>query len=105
MPGAARNAGDAARNRDALWTSHYIPLIRAILNARKQLSDPGISVASSWAFYSQEAGYMLGAGEVDPVTGSIQTELSDWLHPQGSTRRQYYQYLAGHVACVAAGLI
>ena len=105
MPGAARNAGDAARNRDALWTSHYIPLIRAILNARKQLSDPGISVASSWAFYSQEAGYMLGAGKVDPVTGSIQTELSDWLHPQGSTRRQYYQYLAGHVACVAAGLI
>lgn len=105
LPGAARNQGDGARDRDGLWSTHYIPAIRAILDARRAINDSNVSVASSWAFYSQEAGYLLADGTEDVTTGSIVAELSDWLHPQGSTRRQYYQYLAGHVACVAAGLI
>lgn len=105
MPGAARNSGTGARDRDALWTSHYIPAIRAMLDARAALADPNISVASSWAFYSQEAGYTLEAGTVDPATGAVTAQLSDWLHPQGSTRRQYYQYLSGHAACAAVDLI
>lgn len=105
MPGAARNSGTGARDRDALWTSHYIPAIRAMLDARAALADPNISVASSWAFYSQEAGYTLEAGTVDTATGAVTAQLSDWLHPQGSTRRQYYQYLSGHAACAAVDLI
>jgi len=105
MPGTARNSGAGARNRDALWTSHYIPAIRAMLDARAALADSNISVASSWAFYSPEAGYVMDAGVVDSSTGAVTATLSDWLHPQGSARRQYYQYLAGHVACAAAGLI
>ncbi|WP_339428876.1 hypothetical protein [Pseudomonas taetrolens] len=105
MPGAARNSGPDARNRDVLWTSHYIPAIRAMLDARAALADPKISVASSWAFCSPEAGYMLDAGVVDATTGAVTAGLSDWLHPQGSTRRQYYQYLAGHAACAAVNLI
>lgn len=105
MPGAARNQGETARNRDGLWASHYVLAIRAMLDARAALADPNISIASTWAFASPEAGYQLDVGTVDATTGAITAQLSDWLHPQGSTRRQYYQYLSGHVACAAAGLI
>ena len=105
MPGTARNSGVGSTNRDALWSSHYIPAIRAILDARKHQADAKISVASSWAFYSPEVGYTLNAGVTDPTTGAITTTIDDYLHPQGSSRRQYYQYLSGHVACAAVGLI
>ena len=105
MPGTARNTGAGTADRDAMWESFYIPAIRAMMDARAFLNNPNITIASSWAYYNQEAGYKLKAGAVDATTGARTTTISDVLHPQGSTRRQYYQYLSGHVACAAVNII
>lgn len=105
MPGAARASGVGARDRDGMWASFYVPAIRAMMDAKAFLNDPKITIASSWAFYSQEAGFVVETATTDSTTGAITGPLEDYLHPQGSTRRQYYQYLSGHVACAIVDLI
>src|SRR5690606_16996365 len=46
MPGTARNSGSGTADRDAMWSSFYIPAIRAMMDARAFLNNPNITIAS-----------------------------------------------------------
>lgn len=91
--------------RDRLWTAEYIPVIRAMLDAKNTLLDPKLYVAPVWAMTTQEAGWTMKAGIVDATTGALTAGWDDNIHLIGPARYQMYQALSGYVACAASNLI
>lgn len=87
--------------REAVWTSKYIPMLRAVLDAASGVA--GVTVAPTWAMANQEAAYSFAASP-DPTTGftSLTAGWSDAIHPIGALRVGLYQALAPYIA--AAGI-
>lgn len=89
--------------REALWTSKYVPMLRAMADAAAGVS--GLTVAPAWAMVNQEAAYSFAASP-DPTTGF--TSLPGWsdaIHPPGASRLALYQSLAPYIAAAGLNLI
>ena len=90
--------------RNALWTSHYVPIIRAMQAAAVALGNPLLKIAPLWAMTNPEGGYSLPAGAPGP-DGFIAGDWSDPIHPFGAARHGYYKSMAPFVAAAALNLI
>lgn len=90
--------------REAAWTSKYIPMFRAILDAAAGVA--GLTVAPTWAMTNQDAAYSFAAAP-DPTTGftSLPAGWTDAVHPPGALRIGLYQALAPYVAAAGINLI
>lgn len=90
--------------REQAWTSKYIPMFRAILNAAAGVA--GLTVAPTWAMTNQDAAYSFAAVP-DPTTGftSLPAGWSDAIHPPGALRIGLYQALAPYIAAAGINLI
>lgn len=99
VPGTAMDPA-----REAAWTSKYIPMFRAILDAAAGVA--GLTVAPTWAMTNQDAAYSFAAAP-DPTTGftSLPAGWTDAVHPPGALRIGLYQALAPYVAAAGINLI
>ncbi|MDD2005608.1 SGNH/GDSL hydrolase family protein [Pseudomonas putida] len=100
VPGTAVNAA-----RNALWLSHYLPLIRAMQKNMANLADAKAYMVPLWALMNPESGYTYsssgGAGE----DGFYTTDWSDDIHPWQASRLALFQALAPYIAAAATNLI
>lgn len=98
VPGTAMDP-----SREPLWTSKYIPMLRAILDATVGVA--GLTVAPAWAMANQDAAYSFAAAP-DPTTGF--TSIAGWsdaVHPVGALRIALHQALAPYIAAAGINLI
>lgn len=98
VPGTAVNV-----DRNALWQSHYTPVIRAMQQAAKNLAYSKLTIAPLWAMTDPESGYSVPSA-VDE-DGFISGDWTDAIHPVGSSRHGLYAALAPFVAAAALNLI
>lgn len=97
LPGTAFDT-----NRNALWSTRYAPVIRAIKDAAA--ANPAVIVAPVWAMTDPEGGYPL---PVVPAgsDGFLAGNFSDATHPAGSSRHSLFASLAPFLAAAALALI
>lgn len=100
LPGTARTPA-----RDAIWSSKYVPVLKAMMDAQATLADPLLTLCPAWAMTTQEAGFNYAASETDPTSGARTTSWSDPVHPVGAARQQLFRAVAGYIACAAVQLI
>lgn len=92
-------------DRDILWETKYVPLLRAMLQVRNDVASANVLVFSVWAHVTQEAGYTITSPVTDSLTGAVTGALGDAIHPRESTRQQMQKAYAKFFACVLANLI
>lgn len=92
-------------DRDVLWETKYVPLLRAMLQVRNDVASANVLVFPVWAHVTQEAGYTITSPVTDPLTGAVTGALGDAIHPRESTRQQMQKAYAKFFACVLANLI
>lgn len=90
-------------DRNLVWTSHYVPMIRAIQDAAAAVASSNLTVAPVWAMADPETGYFV-SGTPD-ATGFISGNWQDPIHPINASRAALYQALAGYVGAAAINLI
>jgi|GEM_PF-682616 len=93
LPGTATTS-----ERNALWTSHYVPLIRAIQAARTEYNDSKLCIAPLWAMTATDSGYFVTVSRPVGADGFREGSWDDSIHIYDSTRRGYYKTLAPFVA-------
>ena len=99
FPGTSVNT-----ERDALWESHYLPMLRAIQQAAATLADPKLIVAPTWALTNPETGYAFSA--VSPGADGFYTgDWTDAIHPIQSTRQRLYEVVGAYVAAASQNII
>ncbi|EHM01167.1 hypothetical protein HMPREF9946_02242 [Acetobacteraceae bacterium AT-5844] len=96
LPGASRSV-----EKDALWKSAYIPMIRAMRKAIADTASSNIVLAPTWAMAGQDVGYSLTTTTPDPDTGALLTTLNDATHPIHAGRAELWRAVAGYVAVAA----
>lgn len=100
VPGTAVNT-----DRNTVWTTHYLPLVRAIQKSLSDRADAKTLLAPLWALTNPEAGYAFsqsaGAGE----DGFYAVDWSDSVHPWQASRIATFEALAPYVAAAALNLI
>lgn len=99
LPGTAINS-----DRNALWTSHYLPVIRAIQQSAINRADPKLTLAPTWAMTNPEGGYAYTGGTAD-VDGFFTADWNDAVHPWQASRIGLFKALAPYVAAAAINLI
>lgn len=99
IPGTSSNS-----ERNALWTSHYVKIIRAMQAAARDSANSNITIAPLWAMTDPEAGYLLPTA-APGTDGFIEGNWSDPIHPYGAPRHNLYKALAPFVAAARLGLI
>jgi hypothetical protein len=99
FPGTAINA-----TRDALWASHYLPMLRAIQQAAANLADPKLIVAPTWALTNPEAGYAFSAASPG-FDGFYSGDWTDAIHPIQSTRQRLYEVVGAYAAAASQNII
>jgi hypothetical protein len=100
VPGTANNV-----ERNALWASHYLPLIRAIQKSMSDLGDSKALLAPLWAMTNPDAGYTYSGSAGPGVDGFYAVDWSDSIHPWQASRLALFQALAPYVAAAAINLI
>lgn len=98
LPGTAIN-----EDRNLLWTSHYLPMIRAIQDVQRVRADSKSYLAPTWAMSDPESGYFMPIGTVDQ-NGIMTGDWQDPVHPIASSRAALYKALAAYVAWAAITL-
>jgi hypothetical protein len=99
FPGTAINAA-----RDALWESHYLPMLRAIQQAAANLADSKLIVAPTWALTNPETGYAFSA--TSPGADGFYTgDWTDAIHPIQSTRQRLYEVVGAYAAAASQNII
>ncbi|MEB2514780.1 SGNH/GDSL hydrolase family protein [Pseudomonas sp. YuFO20] len=99
FPGTAINTA-----RDALWESHYLPMLRAIQQAAANLADSKLIVAPTWALTNPETGYAFSA--TSPGTDGFYTgDWTDAIHPIHSTRQRLYEVVGAYSAAASLNII
>ncbi|HDW3220054.1 TPA: SGNH/GDSL hydrolase family protein [Escherichia coli] len=91
--------------RNALWTSGYAPVLRAIAASATTLADGGLIIAPTWALVNHDCGYSASYTETDPDTGFGRLNWSDKVHPVRASRQLLYKSLAPYVAATFLNLI
>lgn len=99
FPGTAVNA-----DRDALWESHYLPMLRAIQQAATNLADPKLVLAPTWALTNPETGYTFSATSPG-VDGFYTGDWTDAIHPIQSTRQRLYEVVGAYAAAASQNII
>ena len=99
FPGTAINA-----TRDALWASHYLPMLRAIQQAAVNLADPKLIVAPTWALTDPEAGYAFSSASLGG-DGFYTSNWADAIHPIQSTRQRLYEVVGAYAAAASQNII
>lgn len=95
LPGTAIN-----EDRNILWTSHYLPMIRSIQAAVKARADSKLYLAPLWAMSDPESGYFVQTANADE-NGVTPGDWQDPIHPIASSRAALYKALAAYVAGAA----
>lgn len=98
IPGTAINA-----ERNALWTSHYVPAIRAIQQSAANLGDTKLTIAPIWALTNPEVGYAFSSAPAKD--GLTSADWSDAIHPIQASRLALFEALAPYVGAAAIGII
>ena len=98
LPGTA-----ISEERNRLWTSHYLPMIRAIQDVQRVRADSKSYLAPTWAMSDPESGYFMPIGTVDQ-NGIMSGDWQDPIHPIASSRAALYKALAAYVAWAAITL-
>ncbi|WP_167334501.1 SGNH/GDSL hydrolase family protein [Pseudomonas cremoricolorata] len=88
--------------RNALWSTRYAPVIRAIKDAAA--GNAAVIVAPVWAMTDPESGYPISAS-APGTDGFVSGNFSDPTHPQGSSRHSLFASLAPFIAGAALDLI
>jgi lysophospholipase L1-like esterase len=99
VPGTSYNS-----TRNALWASHYAPMIRALKAAAVTVGSKVI-VPPLWAMTNPEVGYAIGLAV---PTGNDGFKVSDWsdnTHPSGASRQALFKALAPFVAAAKINLM
>lgn len=99
FPGTAINA-----TRDALWASHYLPMLRAIQQVAVNLADPKLIVAPTWALTDPEAGYTFSSASLGG-DGFYTSDWADAIHPIQSTRQRLYEVVGAYAAAASQNII
>ena len=99
LPGTASND-----ERNALWTSHYLPVIRAIQKSAESLADAKLTIAPTWALSNPEVGYAFTPGAAG-VDGFYNANWNDPIHPIQAARLALFQCVSAYVAAAAIGII
>ncbi|USS54840.1 SGNH/GDSL hydrolase family protein [Pseudomonas kermanshahensis] len=89
--------------RNALWVSHYAPMIRAMKKAITDYANSKVYLAPTWAHVSSEAGFPL-ATDVPDADGFISGNFLNLIHPEGAGRAGLYESLAAYVAAASLQL-
>lgn len=90
--------------RNKLWTSRYVPLIRAMQQCAADRADPKTIIAPLWAMTNPDAAYAYSASGA-ANDGFIAGDWSDAIHPIGASRHALYKAMAPFVAAAALNLI
>jgi len=98
LPGTAFSS-----DRNALWTTHYTPMIRAMRHALADYANAKVYMAPTWALVSSEAGYPLPTSNPD-IDGFLPGNFLNTIHPEGAGRHGLYEALATYVAAAALSL-
>lgn len=99
LPGTA-----SSDERNALWTSHYLPVIRAIQKSAADLADEKLTIAPTWALSNPEVGYAFTPGNAG-VDGFYSADWNDPIHPIQAARLALFQCVSAYVAAAATGII
>ncbi|WP_256677188.1 MULTISPECIES: SGNH/GDSL hydrolase family protein [unclassified Pseudomonas] len=100
VPGTAVSA-----DRNALWTSHYLPLIRAMQKSIADRADAKTLLAPLWALTNPDVGYSFSAAGAAGEDGFYAVDWSDPVHPWQASRIATFQALAPYIAAAALNLI
>lgn len=92
-------------DRNALWTSHYVPLIRAMQAARATFNSQKVCLAPLWAMTATDSGYFVTAGRPIGPDGFRVGSWDDPVHLYDATRRGYYKTLAPFVLASILNII
>ncbi|WP_332730392.1 SGNH/GDSL hydrolase family protein [Pseudomonas sp. ESBL2] len=99
FPGTAINS-----ERDALWETHYLPMLRAIQQAAVNLADPKLIIAPTWALTNPESGYAFSA--TSPGADGFYTgDWTDAIHPIQSSRQRLYEAVGAYTAAASLNII
>lgn len=98
LPGTALGTA-----RNALWISHYAPMIRAMRRAIADYGNSKVYLAPTWAHVSSEAGFPVSTAVADG-DGFISGNFLNLVHPEGAGRHGLYESLAAYVAAAALHL-
>lgn len=91
-------------DRNVLWETQYVPIIRAMRAASDSLADSKITIAPLWAMTNAESGYEFSQAVAD-ADGFYSGSWTDGTHPIGAARSELYRTLAPYVAAAALNLI
>ncbi|MNH22315.1 hypothetical protein D3C79_821670 [compost metagenome] len=100
VPGTAVSA-----DRNALWTSHYLPLIRAMQKSIADRADAKPLLAPLWALTNPDVGYSFSTAGAADEDGFYAVDWSDPVHPWQASRVATFQALAPYIAAAALNLI
>ncbi|MBC3496762.1 SGNH/GDSL hydrolase family protein [Pseudomonas sp. SWRI100] len=98
LPGTAFSS-----QRNALWVTHYAPMIRSMRKAISDYASSKVYMAPTWTHVSSEAGYPLATSAPDQ-DGFISGNFLNLIHPEGAGRHGLYEALAAYVAAAALQL-
>lgn len=100
VPGTAVSA-----DRNALWASRYLPLIRAMQKSLADRADPKTLLAPLWALTNPDVGYSFSTAGAADEDGFYAVDWSDPVHPWQASRIATFQALAPYIAAAALNLI
>ncbi|EKT4568448.1 SGNH/GDSL hydrolase family protein [Pseudomonas putida] len=90
--------------RNLLWTSRYVPMIKAMQQSAFNRADPKLTLAPLWALTNPEVGYSFTVGPVG-VEGFSTSDWADPLHPIQASRQALFEAVAPYIAAAAANII
>ena len=100
LPGTSMDA-----ERNELWSTKYVPVLRAMSAAAKTLADARLSIAPTWALVNHDSGYSPSYSDTDVDTGFGLLNWSDNVHPIGASRHLLYKSVAPYVAAAYLNLL
>lgn len=100
LPGTSMDA-----ERNELWSTKYISVLRAMSAAAITLADARLSIAPTWALVNHDCGYSTSYSDIDADTGFGVLSWGDKVHPIGASRHLLYKSLAPYIAAAYLNLL
>ncbi|WP_154675919.1 SGNH/GDSL hydrolase family protein [Entomohabitans teleogrylli] len=100
LPGTSMDA-----ERNELWSTKYVPVLRAMNAAARVLTDGRQSIVPTWALVNHDNGYSTSYSNIDAETGFGVLNWGDNVHPIGASRHLLYKSLAPYVAASYLNLL
>lgn len=100
LPGTSMDA-----ERNELWSSKYVAVLRAMGAAAITLADARLTIAPTWALVNHDCGYSTSYSSIDADTGFGVLNWGDKVHPIGASRHLLYKSLAPYIAAAHLNLL